>query len=405
MRLPEDTYLGHLQITDVYAYYDGPRLFAATNSANRMFLALSVEETKDMSRWLFSPLSKRRLQSLVNGDLELRSAFVLAEDSYVYDVSVGPHEDHVVAIKATDISPEDLPNPGEFLLGDSTLALLEGTQVAHVHAAQRHRETLRLALRPHHISGTEAPSWLVGQVLVSVQELVSAIGQAIAGVATTRGRINPDILKATELRAVGSFAGSFGVELVAAESPDPFGGSLMADSLAALDSLLDAGANESRLADSLDKLRVRAASKYVSFISLLVDSETDMTFDWGSTANGRGSFRKLNAEFLFTVSHALSLSDISTKTTYMVTGTLIGLNTRTGWFEIEDQVNGDRIIGRADKDRFNFDQEFTITGNYCATVEETVDVSGVTGKETITRLLVELVSVNGAAPAVPSQAS
>lgn len=90
---------------------------------------------------------------------------------------------------------------------------------------------MRLALRFPGLPPKEAPSRSLGLVLTTFQELTAALAQAVRGEATARGRIPPDILSASELRVVDTFAASFGVELAAAQIGDLFGGSVASDAL------------------------------------------------------------------------------------------------------------------------------------------------------------------------------
>lgn len=392
MRLPAATELGKLRIRDVYEYYDGPRIFSCENTAERLFLALSAEDLPEGGTWLYCPLSSRRLAALLDRAIDLHTVFTQPEDGYLYEVNVSHTEagDEASPVMAERVADRHLPLNDEYLNFDpADLNPVEGP-VAPIHALQTRRETLRLALSPRGILGSEAPSRLVGQVLVGIQELVSAIGQAVEGVATTRGRIGPDILEATELRAVGAFAGSFGVELSAARLSNLFNESLLADSLDALDKLIGAGSDEHQLREILEHLKPRAASKYQSLVALLADSATGVTFDWGSVDESRGSFRQIGADALGGIAAALKLVDTADTTEYSVTGVLIGLNTRTRLFEIEDRIERRRVGGKLDPERFAQDEEFTINGVYRATIRETVEVSGVTGDESVHRVLVEL---------------
>ena len=71
-----------------------------------------------------------------------------------------------------------------------------------------------------------------------MQELTAALAQSVRGEATARGRIPPDILTASELRVIDTFAASFGVELAAAQIGDLFGGSVAGDALNAMSDLI-----------------------------------------------------------------------------------------------------------------------------------------------------------------------
>ena len=58
---------------------------------------------------------------------------------------------------------------------------------------------------------------------------------------------------------------------------------------------------------------------------------------------------------------------------------------------LQPRTDGTRISGRLDSTRFASDEEFTINALYVASIEETTEVSGITGEESLSRRLRELV--------------
>lgn len=389
--LPEDTILGHdLEIIDVYEYYDGPRLFSCRNRSGQLFLALSVEENHDESVWLYVAVSDERLRQIESGAMDLRTAFAAPEDRAAYWAYHNAEAEswRVEWKGAADLRDEVLPLAGEFLDVEHRLGTV--LEPASRVAAQRQRETLRIALQVPGTPVHEAPSSLVGHTLTRLQELIAAIAQAVRGEATLRGRIPPDILTAADLRLVGTYAGSLGLDLASAQLADLFGGSVVADALAKLDALLDAGSDPEQLRSLLEEIRPRAASKYRSFIDALVEADASIDVDWGSVDQTRGGHHKLDARSLRAIAAVIDLVGDEFVETYNVTGPLVALNARTRYFELEDRDSGKRVSGRLDPDRFAEDQEFTINAVYVATIVESTEVSGVTGEEKVSRVLTEL---------------
>ena len=395
MWFPDNSPLGELRFGEIYEYYDGPVLFSCRNAAEQVFLAVSVEDSDTSRRWLYCPVSRRRLAEIERGTIELRSAFTAAETGFVYEVKFDSAGESFDTIATSRLVDSDLPYPGERLQPSAKIEHFQ-QPVASEHAQQSRRETLRLALSPRGMVGNETPSRLLGQVLVSVQELVSAIGQALAGPTTIRGRLPPDILDATELRAVAVFPGSFGVELAAAHVSDMFDDSPLAASLDQFDRLIEADSDVEALTALLHELQPRVASKYMHFIALLDDAKSGITLDWGSVQRTRGAFHTLAPEVLSRINSALVRTGVSDSVVYEVAGVLIGLNTRTRSFELQSRVDQTRVSGRLDAKRFASDEEFTINAPYVATIEETIEVSGLTGQESVSRLLRDLAEPKGA---------
>jgi hypothetical protein len=119
--LPESTQLGKLEIIEVYEYYDVPCLFACRNASEQIFLAVWASQTKEMGKWLYVPMSIGRFQRVRSGNIDIRDAFLTAEDGFVYEVIIPGDDsfDRVIAVSCQEINDEWLPVAGELLDFDS----------------------------------------------------------------------------------------------------------------------------------------------------------------------------------------------------------------------------------------------------------------------------------------------
>ncbi len=115
--LPQATRLGQLKLIEIYEFYDSPRLFLCNNRSGQHYLALSVEEHEGFHLWLYVAMSKSRLHRLRVGQLELRDAYVKAEEGMVFKVfTASPTQpDTVEGILCQNLPAEWLPVAGEFL--------------------------------------------------------------------------------------------------------------------------------------------------------------------------------------------------------------------------------------------------------------------------------------------------
>ena len=86
--LPEGTLLGELEIEEVFVYFDFPRLFSCKNEKGQIYLALSVEETDEITKWLYVSLSNPRLEKIRWGEISLREAFQNSDGGNAYIVTV-----------------------------------------------------------------------------------------------------------------------------------------------------------------------------------------------------------------------------------------------------------------------------------------------------------------------------
>lgn len=98
--LPLSSVLGNLQLLETYVYYDQPCLFSCKNQENQLFVAVWVDTILSQDLWLYAPVSLERLRSFRKGDVDVRSVFNNAEESYVWVVSI-PHADAPARVAKT----------------------------------------------------------------------------------------------------------------------------------------------------------------------------------------------------------------------------------------------------------------------------------------------------------------
>jgi hypothetical protein len=119
--LPKRTPLGRLKLLEVYEYYDMPRLFLCRNQYEQRYLALSAQEDEAAITWLYVRISLRQLEAIRSGEIELRNAFLNAEDGCVFKVMTHSHQsDTAVPLLSANICDEWLPYKGEKISLDSS---------------------------------------------------------------------------------------------------------------------------------------------------------------------------------------------------------------------------------------------------------------------------------------------
>jgi hypothetical protein len=115
--LPTASFLGKLEIIEVYEYYDKPVLFTCRNAVDTTYLVVLVSESDASSTWLYAALSRSRLQDIRQSKVDLYTAFTQAEDELVYEVTVfqTSHPAQLRVLPITALSDEQLPMRGAFL--------------------------------------------------------------------------------------------------------------------------------------------------------------------------------------------------------------------------------------------------------------------------------------------------
>jgi hypothetical protein len=392
--LPQETILGVLEILEVYDYYDKPCLFSCRNLSDQLFLAVWIDETSTEDVWLYAPVSRRRLEYVLNGGVDLRTAFLRAEDNFVFQVQTyhsAEKPSQINKVLCKQLNDEQLPCPDEYLeCGTQVLSKLLERKEAKQTALRVYREVVNLAFEFPTLHQMEAPAAKLGMILQSFQFLIDALGQFKNGHPTIHGSIPKNMLEQTQLVVAGTFPGSFGVELLATHAPDLWGSSIALEAIEEFVALIDAGCNVQRLRTRLFELQPRVASRYRIFLEHLVSSEAALKVDWGSVSSEKGGIAHIS---LAKAKSALAIVDqveAEKPKQYQIRGELIGLNKRTKSFEILDIKGNKRISGTIASEASKSIQRSTIGKNYDATIKETTQVSLTTGQEKIEYQLITL---------------
>lgn len=209
------------------------------------------------------------------------------------------------------------------------------------------------------VVGAEIDTKFLGEYLVRMQKLVSAIGQAMATQPTRRGSLSQDIIGRTQLRLAAISAGSFVAKLTGTPAPNLFGESLIEDAISELHTLLDTADNADQLAEHFAELGARAQAHYGAFIEHIAASGASLTIESQGITEGlrRTGISESRAQ---DVRAALDLLEREEERQEHLYGRLIGVRQEHGDFEFRDENTGDIVTGKirpdamgAAVDRFN----------------------------------------------------
>lgn len=389
--LPQSTFLGYLEIFEIYEYYDKPCLFSCHNRAGHIFLALWVDETSAFDRWFYAPISLGRLAYLKSGSIDLRSAFFNAEDKFVFDVEVfyDNNSSNIKIMACRDLTDDLLPVEGEFLNYESPTLTPKKAEASRT-AIQINREVLDLTFNFPPLYGTEAPIANFGIILQSLQNLIDAIGQVKTGHEGQLGKIPFRITEETKLAMTGTFSGSFGVEIIALSPGNLFGESLVREAIEEFIALLNVGSKIEQLRERLLGLRGRSISRYRHLLKGLVAAGTGVGIEWGSPQDGRGGEAHLPLTTAKAVIDILDQITTENPVQYEITGELIGGNKRTASYEIKDSRKSEKYSGKVLEQAIQDIAEATLGEIYVAIIQEKVEVFPMTGVEKIEYELVSL---------------
>jgi hypothetical protein len=278
--LPEGTALGELRIEETWVFYDGPRVFSCRSLTDQWYIAAWAEAGNDADRWLYMPVSATRLVMIRSGGLSLREAFGRPEALiYVTRLSHQEGDPHTAQPVSVDTLREEwLPGPDFRLdLPTQTLPPAEPVDALTVRARQEGRTRFRLEVAFNGYTRTEAPTRVVGEILLLSQNMFDNIGLALKEADPPQaGRIPQTVTEETASQVVELRAASFVIELAATRLDDLFGGSLFALTTKRLLVLLDFHLQEPDLRTELAQLRPRGAKSFRRFVTGLANTGGDV---------------------------------------------------------------------------------------------------------------------------------
>ncbi len=375
--LPNSDWTGVLGMTEVYDFFDGPKLFVCENRVGQRFLGYwtGSNETSD-SYWLV-PISKERHLAVRSGGVSLHDAITKPELGYILECGVRFADGQTDARRRTvgDLDERLIPDKDEFLaLRTETLPVRMASLDLPNKAVAIRREILGLHFN---FPGTreDAPTKTLGKLLVSLQDLIDAIGQSVYGVATMRGTISPDILARTETRLIEAAGASFGVEICAAENVDLFDDSLISECVEGLTEILEIGDHVEPLREKLLALKPRAASKYRVFLASLLASQSTFRLDWASPSPSRNRSVGLD---LRTAAAALKTAEEVTSEvgeTRTAIGHFVGVELPRKAFTLVLEGDDEIYRGRISQAAMAEAEHVTLNHGYRITVRETLEVT------------------------------
>ena len=409
--LPEGTLLGTLEIVETFVDYDGPRVFHARNRSGQSFLAEWADQTDEHSFWLYVPVSSLRLSAVRSGGQTLRFAFENPEDGHVYGVAIpnsgkNPEISGVQELRPSALEDDWLPDPDFTIdLSTDTLPRMKSGSELATRAAQDSRSRFRLELIQPSKLRSEAPSRLIGDLLVEVQNTLDNFGASLTlpTAPPQRGPLPPDILSQTASDLVALEAASFVLELASSEYDDMFGNNLFATACQKLIDLMSIQLTVDGLRLELRELRPRAAKRFKDLVQKLSASGGDVVL---GSASARGGYaqQRMTADQLAGLYSILRLS--VPEESWEIRGTLRfnSGNADRNRFGLKDDEANVQYTGRVDDSALASFQHAELNAMYDALLLESGQTDAATGETTPSYVLVQLTEPSDPALAVTRRA-
>lgn len=282
--LPQSTALGRLTITEIFEFYDGPRLFTCESATGQKYLTTWAEEADEHDLWLYVPLSNDRLNIVRSGGMTVRRALLSAED-HVFVVKTPFDEqdgDEVMLITSgSELDMEWLPDEDYSL--DLETATAPPASESHELAQKAQREArsiLRLEINPSTSKRTAAPTRDVGNLLVLTQNLLDNVGYSIMSDGDDvgeRGQIPATSRFETSSEVIGLSAASFVIDVASTRFASIFD-STFEKSTDRIIEVLGTAADSAALTEKIRGLNKRAAKSFRKFVKHLSTLDGPATF-------------------------------------------------------------------------------------------------------------------------------
>lgn len=384
MRLvPQHTQLGKLELIEVYEYYDTPCLFSCRNASGQLFISILFEQEKRLEKWLYASISQRRFENIRAGLIDIRNAFLNSENGFVYEVIINLDDspDRVEIIWCENLIDDWLPMPNEFIeFANEPLPLLEVKDAPRT-AMQIQREVLNLTFQFPTPNPTEAPVAFLGRILESIQSVFNALGQAIGGIPTPTGIIPHSITEKMQLTVLGTYPGSFGIELatlpekIEKDRNNYLVNSVINEFFELVNMSINPEDNAYILRQKLWTLKTRVASGYRDFLVNLYKSETNLRFNWGSPNQEHRDLIELRLSSIKKTLEIITMTEDEIVKESEIVSKLIGLNIRTKSYEILSIEHNKKYSGHIIDEAISRVETATLSEVYISTIREVKEIS------------------------------
>lgn len=116
--LPITKKFGEIKTIEIMAYYNQPILFVGESDFDQKLLCMLISEGLNEIQWLVVTISNERLEEIINGLIDCRTAFIKAESGYANLIYIDQSHFAVnseVEIPSNFLSDDMLPEPNVYV--------------------------------------------------------------------------------------------------------------------------------------------------------------------------------------------------------------------------------------------------------------------------------------------------
>ena len=304
---------------EVYLSHDRPLLFASKDAINQLYLTvlLSEDDDQETEEWMHVPVSYVRLQEIRSGTIDLKAAFKQSESGKVIIQTdeLRSHSKRFRESIAAELTENQLPKAGERLkISSRTLPqLINETELA----AKTLREIFSCRLEFPYEKKSEAPTHILGNVLISFQEVFNSIV--------------PDSWS----NVVAFEGGSFKVVLASRESVDLFDSSNLGVAVNQFEDMFRHLMGDDNPKEYLSTINIKMKRPISRLVKNLSGGIEFADLKWASPKGQYAGTLKIEAEQAQSIWQAIREESEPVLTTLRIPGILKGLNLKTKYFLIE----------------------------------------------------------------------
>ena len=119
--MPNGTSFGKMKLLEIYDYYDGPRLFLASDSNGSRHVAYWCGVADNHDKYYYVEVSESRLSDFKLGAIPIRDLYIEAENYEVNLVRIykDSTNDDLSTMKSCNLADKSLPPVGDYInIGD-----------------------------------------------------------------------------------------------------------------------------------------------------------------------------------------------------------------------------------------------------------------------------------------------
>jgi hypothetical protein len=277
-----------LTVDKILIYYDLPQLFIAKDQVDSKYICLNVESEGDFPVYISIRVSQNKLNELILGKMDLRTAFQNSETGIWYFVTFNESGNYITQPVNFEVVDEKYLPDADFFF-----PIIEQSDETIV------RETTEKSNSIVHLSFVDNQNAhamdieLLGDFMKLFQNLVKySYKKAVASQIKSRPDLAPE--KNYILKAFAVSPGSFNVHLESQANKDIFGNSNVEYALRIIDQIMGDISNKEVLLEKMKMGQGHAINAYKKILENIRDNNIDISYKWTSAATNEVTKRKLN---------------------------------------------------------------------------------------------------------------